>query len=57
MQGPAIQQGGQSLHSIRFDPGHILWPDVKIIAPGIRPIVRRDGISAAGSAAMETFEG
>ncbi len=57
MQALTHRNEGQSLDTIRFGPGHTLWPDVKIIAPGIRPIVRRDGISAPGSATMETFEG
>lgn len=36
---------------------HTLWLDVKIIALTLRRIVRRDGISAPGSATMEKFQG
>jgi lipopolysaccharide/colanic/teichoic acid biosynthesis glycosyltransferase len=36
---------------------HTLWLDVKIIVLTLRRIVRRDGISAPGSATMEKFEG
>lgn len=36
---------------------HNLWLDVKIIAMTFRRIIRRDGISAPGSATMERFQG
>lgn len=36
---------------------HTLWLDVKIIALTLQRIVRRDGISAPGSATMEKFQG